>query len=852
MQPSAPSSSNNFSAIARRLLLKRQTQEGSAPATSAKVSKTEGKPARSKRILPFSSEENRYLIASFLANYHEYYGHHCFHATKTALQYIKIGFLEKWAEDLSVLRSHRRTPLQVFDKLKKNIYLANLYIKAYKRYQTGEISQLPNLQSYLEPLVAKFLEEEQLQLQGSSRASRNFLEDFNEVMPVRNQLEPDEEDVKEASNSVDDELFAKEEWSGEKEPSRIRRARLTYRENQHLIASLLANYDVYYGLYNTGYSRIDQRIIKEKFHQKWAEEMSTLTNYSRTAAQIHGRVRKSITIIRRYVKAVDKYGSGDLSEVPRLPTHLEPLVSKVREHMTILANKSSNVHDDKDVPMDHSPSPDEIDAIETGSSVDDEHSREAACSEVGNKTKDNKTSSFTADEDQHIVSWLLENYDEYYGCNCTERDYSSESTGNSTDDYDEMMDQSLQEDETDGFVASSSIDDGPGMAVLFAPVSDSKTASETSVVFLPSTDHESKPPAEQAALLLPGSDSGTAEESAVYLPPFEEERKPPAEQHAAALLLQNGDDEEPADTVTHATALLSHDADVKDPSSTATSAFDLIPEEVLGVRRPDDETGSYGSDEDSYMSDYLSDFDPFAEADKGVKQPRNESDYDQLSQDFHDVKPEISCFDSEEGSSANGCKEQMSFPIATVPRPVQPKSLCDCLRNISAESLKAVNSDPSRRPPLGRKTRVMVRRVRQFFEEIKKILGDSCEGTILSSTVELTAWACGVTPDTVTRVGMRPDFVYELLPRAKKKIPNTKRDERDVVKRHAEKWGAVIRDFIENRLPQDHMTTLTLHSTLRRSFSDFTMGIATLKYLLHDLGVKFVKNNGKQRMIFES
>ncbi|EYC06704.1 hypothetical protein Y032_0074g846 [Ancylostoma ceylanicum] len=759
MQPSAPSSSNNFSAIARRLLLKRQTQEGSAPATSAKVS---------------------------------------------------------------------------------------------KRYQTGEISQLPNLQSYLEPLVAKFLEEEQLQLQGSSRASRNFLEDFNEVMPVRNQLEPDEEDVKEASNSVDDELFAKEEWSGEKEPSRIRRARLTYRENQHLIASLLANYDVYYGLYNTGYSRIDQRIIKEKFHQKWAEEMSTLTNYSRTAAQIHGRVRKSITIIRRYVKAVDKYGSGDLSEVPRLPTHLEPLVSKVREHMTILANKSSNVHDDKDVPMDHSPSPDEIDAIETGSSVDDEHSREAACSEVGNKTKDNKTSSFTADEDQHIVSWLLENYDEYYGCNCTERDYSSESTGNSTDDYDEMMDQSLQEDETDGFVASSSIDDGPGMAVLFAPVSDSKTASETSVVFLPSTDHESKPPAEQAALLLPGSDSGTAEESAVYLPPFEEERKPPAEQHAAALLLQNGDDEEPADTVTHATALLSHDADVKDPSSTATSAFDLIPEEVLGVRRPDDETGSYGSDEDSYMSDYLSDFDPFAEADKGVKQPRNESDYDQLSQDFHDVKPEISCFDSEEGSSANGCKEQMSFPIATVPRPVQPKSLCDCLRNISAESLKAVNSDPSRRPPLGRKTRVMVRRVRQFFEEIKKILGDSCEGTILSSTVELTAWACGVTPDTVTRVGMRPDFVYELLPRAKKKIPNTKRDERDVVKRHAEKWGAVIRDFIENRLPQDHMTTLTLHSTLRRSFSDFTMGIATLKYLLHDLGVKFVKNNGKQRMIFES
>ncbi|EYC06709.1 hypothetical protein Y032_0074g847 [Ancylostoma ceylanicum] len=683
MQPSAPSSSNNFSAIARRLLLKRQTQEGPAPTTSAKApkyeeihpqplpvhtnvpAKTEGKPTRNKqRILQFSYEENRYLISSFVANYHEYYGHYSFHATRSALRYIKIRFLEKWAGDLSALRSIKRTSLQVFDKLKKSIYTAHHYIKALKRYHAGEISQLPNLQSYLEPLVAKFLEEEHgLHLQGSSHSSRNFIEEFNEVRPPSTQPAPDEEDVPAASTSVDDELFTKEEWSGEKEPSRIRRVRLTYKENQHLINSLLESYDEYYGLYNTGVSRIDQRAIKEKFHQKWADEMSTLTNYSRTAAQIHGRVRKSLTTVKRYVKALIRYSSGDLSDVPRLPTHLEPLVSKVREHLTILANKPSNVHRDM-MHMDRSPSPDEMDAFETGSSVDDEHSRDVACSEAGNNTKDNKTAPFTAEEDQYIVSWLLENYDEYYGCNCPEptkwrvrtiknqfhqkwakqlsalgqhkrtasqiferiiknvdmvrshievlekhwhvddhplpsyleplvsrvlkhEQLLSNLSGNLTDDYDDMMDHSPPPDETDGLAA---IDDEHGMAVLFAPVSDSKTVSETSVVFLPSSEHESKPPAEQAALLLPGSDSGTAEDPTVYLPPNDEEGKPPAEQHAAALLLQNGDDEEPADTVTHATALLPHDADVKDLSDTATSAFDLIPEEVLGVRRPDEES----------------------------------------------------------------------------------------------------------------------------------------------------------------------------------------------------------------------------------------------------------------------
>ncbi|RCN46477.1 hypothetical protein ANCCAN_07470, partial [Ancylostoma caninum] len=171
------------------------------------LQKTEHRQVRNKPrvILQFSSEENRYLVSSFLAHYDEYYGHHSSEATRSALRSIKIGFLEKWAEDLSVLRNRKRTSLQVLQKMKKNINIANHYIKALKKYQAGEISQLPPLQSYLEPLVAKFLEEDQhLHSQG---LSRNFCDDFNELWPMDAYPPLDDVDGPLVSGSVDDDIF---------------------------------------------------------------------------------------------------------------------------------------------------------------------------------------------------------------------------------------------------------------------------------------------------------------------------------------------------------------------------------------------------------------------------------------------------------------------------------------------------------------------------------------------------------------------------------------------------------------------------------------------------------------------
>ncbi|VDM67423.1 unnamed protein product [Strongylus vulgaris] len=146
----------------------------------------------------------------------------------------------------------------------------------------------------------------------------------------------------------------------------------------------------------------------------------------------------------------------------------------------------------------------------------------------------------------------------------------------------------------------------------------------------------------------------------------------------------------------------------------------------------------------------------------------------------------------------------------------------------------------------------MIRRVRLFFEEIKKILGDSCEGTIFNSTVELTAWACGVTPDTVTRVGSRPDFVYELLPRSETKFKRSKEESRQkILLKYGGKWAEVVKYFIENKLPKDGMTASVLHAELTRAYVDFQLSRTTLYLLVRALGYKLVSSRGRHNIVLD-
>ncbi|KAL6725385.1 hypothetical protein Aduo_007441 [Ancylostoma duodenale] len=218
---------------------------------------------------------------------------------------------------------------------------------------------------------------------------------------------------------------------------------------------------------------------------------------------------------------------------------------------------------------------------------------------------------------------------------------------------------------------------------------------------------------------------------------------------------------------------------------------------------------------------------------------------------IHDAKPTISDGDSFNPDCHNIAEFMDQLPHH-IQRPInRPIALCGRLRRLDKERFIALHAEDASRPVLGRRSKVLIKRVRQFFEEMKKVLGDSCEGTIFNSTVELTAWACGVTPDTVTRVGVREDFVYELFPRKKKKkVVYTFAKEKEVtLKKYNDEWGDIIRDYVKNRMSRDtDMTSYRLHAELCRKYEDFPFGRDTLYTFLSALGVKFGRVDGKRVM----
>ncbi|VDN28288.1 unnamed protein product, partial [Cylicostephanus goldi] len=171
--------------------------------------------------------------------------------------------------------------------------------------------------------------------------------------------------------------------------------------------------------------------------------------------------------------------------------------------------------------------------------------------------------------------------------------------------------------------------------------------------------------------------------------------------------------------------------------------------------------------------------------------------------EVEDVKPPVNG-----GFGSNGIKkERIQLQKSSSNVKAEDYYICTLIKQLSAEKLAEVNSEESCHPVLGKRSKVMIRRVRVFFEELKKVLGDACEGTVLSRTVELTAWACGVTTDTVTRIGSRDEFVFELLPRPEPKAAFTKEQRKqNTLMKYGGRWGETVKDLIENKLPKDGMS----------------------------------------------
>ncbi|RCN46482.1 hypothetical protein ANCCAN_07475 [Ancylostoma caninum] len=184
-----------------------------------------------------------------------------------------------------------------------------------------------------------------------------------------------------------------------------------------------------------------------------------------------------------------------------------------------------------------------------------------------------------------------------------------------------------------------------------------------------------------------------------------------------------------------------------------------------------------------------------------------------------------------------------------------PNRLCEGVRRLTTKRLTVSMGTynivcGTTTDTLGIRAKVVVRRVRQFFEELKKLLGDSCKRTILDSPVEMTAMACGVSQATVRGLGVRSEFVHELFPRSKKKvILDRELVNESTLQKYGEKWGKIVGYFIREKLKKENMTINALHKLLRDEYANFPMSRMTLYRFTKGMGVTYGRKRGISYML---
>ncbi|KAL6742894.1 hypothetical protein Aduo_015992 [Ancylostoma duodenale] len=189
--------------------------------------------------------------------------------------------------------------------------------------------------------------------------------------------------------------------------------------------------------------------------------------------------------------------------------------------------------------------------------------------------------------------------------------------------------------------------------------------------------------------------------------------------------------------------------------------------------------------------------------------------------------------------------------------------LASSIRSLTLEALRipldrsyaaaySTRPDAVGRPGLDDQAKVLIRRVRAFFEELKNQLGFECQGTIFASPAQLTALACGVSFRTVNRIGCSEELVHEPIPRKRRTRTRLNRKEikQRIVNKYGEEWGDVVRHFIHDKLRQEDVTVSEARSALAEAYPSFNMSNWAFYYFLRGLGFSYKINKG-QRFIFE-
>ncbi|VDK56428.1 unnamed protein product [Cylicostephanus goldi] len=146
------------------------------------------------------------------------------------------------------------------------------------------------------------------------------------------------------------------------------------------------------------------------------------------------------------------------------------------------------------------------------------------------------------------------------------------------------------------------------------------------------------------------------------------------------------------------------------------------------------------------------------------------------------------------------------------------------------ELVKPTQPNAKAIPSLDPKSRVLIERVKTFFEELKRRLGNECRRTIFNSPGKLTALACGVHEATVYRVAKtQAGMVHRPIPRTKHVERNPRQRRRDALQKYGDQWGSVVRHFIHDKLRAERHVTVEdawkelgeIHEGFRMSQTEF-------------------------------
>ncbi|KAL6734677.1 hypothetical protein Aduo_005193 [Ancylostoma duodenale] len=154
------------------------------------------------------------------------------------------------------------------------------------------------------------------------------------------------------------------------------------------------------------------------------------------------------------------------------------------------------------------------------------------------------------------------------------------------------------------------------------------------------------------------------------------------------------------------------------------------------------------------------------------------------------------------------------------------EDLGSLIRNLNFESSRAPTEGEyeavhpchfgvvGRLPKLDAQAKAIIGRVKTFFEELKRQLGDEARGTIFDVPAKLTALACGVSRSAVFSADTSGGFAHKLIPRTRKASKYDRKHRRNVVMRkYGEEWGSRVRHFIHDKFKhEEDVTTAQLCS----------------------------------------